>query len=115
MTELENKVNELDKRQESFETYVKMYMEKTDELIRIQKEEMREFKAKHEADMARIDAKFDKIDAKFDKMEAKMDKMMDKIDGLVKYVQSMAVTAMIGMLGIAGSVVYFVYSVTPKP
>ena len=111
MTELERideEIRELDKRQTSFEVRFDMYMRKTDELIRLQREEMKEFKTKHEADMARIDAKFDKMDAK-------MDKLADKIDGLVKYVQSMAITSMIGMLGIAGSVVYFVYSVTPKP
>ena len=111
MTELERieeQISELDKRQTSFEVRFDMYMRKTDELIRLQREDMKEFKVRHEADMARIDAKFDKMDAK-------MDKLADKIDGLVKYVQSMAVTSMIGMLGIVGSVVYFVYSVTPKP
>ena len=35
-----------------------------------------------------------------------------KIDILTKFVRSMTIIAMIGMLG--GLVIYFVYSVTPK-
>ena len=101
MTDIESRVNELERRQTGFEVRFDMYMQKTDELIRLQRERMDKFEEKHDADMARIDAK--------------MDKLADKIDGLVKYVQSMAITSMIGLLGIAGSVVYFVYSVTPKP
>ena len=112
MTELEEKIADFDKRQETFETYTKMrqdsfetfmknYIRHADEQMRLQREEMKEFKAETREQI--------------NKMDAKMDKLADKIDGLVKYVQSMAITSMIGLLGIAGSVVYFVYSVTPKP
>ena len=94
MTELEEKFANLDIRQTSLETFMKLYAAKTDEQIRLQREQTQ-----------RIDEKLDALSAKFD----------SKIDSLAKFVQSMAVTAMIGMLGIAGSVVYFVYSVTPKP
>ena len=101
MTELEEKFANLDVRQTSLETFMKLYANKTDEQIRLQRERM------------------DKMDEKFDRMDAKIDAMNKelggKIDGLIKFVHSMTVTAMIGMLGIAGSVVYFVYSVTPKP
>ena len=105
MTELEEKFANLDVRQTSLETFMKLYAAKTDEQIRLQREEMKEFKAE-------TSARFDKMDAKIDNMNRDLGA---KIDSLAKFVQSMAVTAMIGMLGIAGSVVYFVYSVTPKP
>ena len=105
MTELEERFNELDKRQDSFETYMRLYIAKTDEQMRLQREEMKDFKAETSARFDRMDAKIDALSAKFD----------TKFDSLAKFVQSMAVTAMIGMLGVAGSVVYFVYSVTPKP
>ena len=94
MAELETRINELERRQTGFEVRFDMYMQKTDELIRLQREQIQ------------------KIDEKLDNMNRDLG---NKIDSLAKFVQSMAVTAMIGMLGIAGSVVYFVYSVTPKP
>ena len=94
MADLEPRVNELERRQTGFEVRFDMYMQRTDELIRLQREQIQ-----------KIDEKIDALSAKFD----------TKFDNLAKFVQSMAVTAMIGMLGIAGSVVYFVYSVTPKP
>ena len=105
MTELEEKFANLDVRQTSLETFMKLYAAKTDEQIRLQKEEMRQFKAETSARFDRMDAKIDALSAKFD----------SKFDSLTKFVHSMTITAMIGLLGIAGSVVYFVYSVTPKP
>ena len=94
MADIEARVGELERRQTGFEVRFDMYMQKTDEMIRLQREQI------------------DKLDAKIDNMNRDLGA---KIDSLAKFVQSMAVTAMIGMLGIAGSVVYFVYSVTPKP
>ena len=94
MADIESRVNELERKQTSFEVKFEMYMQRTDELIRLQREQIQ------------------RIDEKLDNMNRDLS---GKIDNLAKFVQSMAVTAMIGMLGIAGSVVYFVYSVTPKP
>ena len=101
MTELEEKFANLDVRQTSLETFMKLYANKTDEQIRLQRERM-----------DKMDEKFDRMDAKIDALSAKFD---SKFDSLTKFVHSMTITAMIGLLGIAASVVYFVYSVTPKP
>jgi cell division protein FtsX len=51
---IEEKIHELDNRQTGFEVRFDMYMRKTDELIRLQREELKEFKAKHDLDMARL-------------------------------------------------------------
>ena len=90
MTDIEERVVNIDKRQESFETFVKAYIQKTDERMARQEEDMKAFQAKHDADMKKIDEKFDKIDEKFDQVNA-------KIDGLGKFVQSLTITAMVGV------------------
>ena len=97
MTDVEERVVNIDKRQESFETFVKAYIQKTDERMARQEEDLKEYKAefrafqaKHDADMKKIDEKFDKIDEKFDKIEA-------KIDNMSKFVQSLTITAMVGV------------------
>ena len=51
---IEEKIHDLDKRQSNFETYTRLYINKLDEMIRLQREELKEFKAKHELDMARL-------------------------------------------------------------
>ena len=51
---IEEKIHDLDKCQSNFETYTRLYINKLDEMIRLQREELKEFKAKHELDMARL-------------------------------------------------------------
>ena len=112
MTELERRTEKLedryhlvDKRQESFEIYTKQRQDSFEDFVR-------SYIDINEKRLERMDAKFDKMEAKIDALSAKFD---SKFDSLMKFMQSMTITAMIGMLGIAGSVVYFVYNVTPKP
>ena len=50
LQEIEKQIHELDKRQASFEVRFDMYMKKTDELIRLQREQTN-----------RLDAKIDKV------------------------------------------------------
>ena len=80
---LEDKYHSIDKRQESFEMFMRAYIDGNEKRI--------------------------------ERIEQLNRDLGSKIDNLAKFVQSMAITSMIGLLGIAGSVVYFVYSVTPKP
>ena len=98
MTSEEERSVKVEKRQESFEEFVKAYIENNNER------------------MKQIDARLDKMDARMDKLEVEMKAMNkelgSKIDNLAKFLQSLTITAMVGMLGIAGSVIYFVYSVT---
>jgi uncharacterized coiled-coil protein SlyX len=72
----------IDKRQETFETYtreridsfekfVKGYIEKTDQMIVEQRERM-----------DRMDTRMDKMDQRMDKFEEKMDKFSDRIHNL---------------------------------
>ena len=75
MTDTENRLHDLemrfgdaDKRQESFETFVRAYMKNNSE-------QLQEFKAETKAQFDKIDAKFDKVEAKFDKLDAKIDKV----------------------------------------
>ena len=95
---LEDKYHSIDKRQESFETYTKQRQDSFEEFVR-----------------AYIDGnerRIERFETRMDQLEAKID---SKFDSMMKFIQSLTITAMVGMLGIAGSVVYFVYSVTPKP
>ena len=84
---LEDKYHSIDKRQESFETFMRAYIDGNEKRI-------------------------ERFETRMDQLEAKID---SKFDSMMKFIQSLTITAMVGMLGIAGSVVYFVYSVTPKP
>ena len=104
MTDVEERLVNVEKRQDSFETFVRVYIQKIDERMARQEEdlkehkaEMRAFQAKHDADMKRIDEKFDKIDEKFDKIDEKFDRLESKIDGMTKFIQSLTVTAIIGV------------------
>ena len=67
MTELEEKFANLDVRQTSLETFMKLYANKTDEQIRLQRERM------------------DKMDEKFDRMDAKIDALTNNRDSLEKF------------------------------
>ena len=98
---LEQTVHDIDKRQESFEEHVKSYEEFTRETIKSLKETT--------ADLKEAIVNTNK---RMDQLEAKID---SKFDSMMKFMQSLTITAIVGVLGIAGSVFYFVYSVTPKP
>lgn len=60
---LEEQFHSLDVRQTSLETYIKLYASKTDEQMRLQREEMREFKAETKAHFAKLDEKMDGLSA----------------------------------------------------
>ena len=105
----------LELRQESFEQFVRVYIQKTDERLNQMDRDMQEFRKKHDEDMAainkkfdKIDEKFNKIDQKFDKIDEKFEKLNDKIDGFAKYMQTLTVTTVIGIAAIAVSVIVFV-------
>ena len=76
MKTLEDRINKAEKRQDSFEIKIDMYINKTDELIRVQREEMKEFRAKHDSDMARLES---------------------KIDNISRFVRNLTITAMVGV------------------
>ena len=90
MTDVEERLVNVEKRQDSFETFVRFYIQKNDEMINRIDKRIEALENKHDADMKRIDEKFDKIDEKFDRLES-------KIDGMTKFIQSLTVTAIIGV------------------
>ena len=98
---LEHAVHSIDKRQETFEEFTKATIQRLEEMMKDNR------------------ARMDKMDQRMDKLEAEMKAMNkelgSKIDNLAKFLQNLTITATVGVLGIAGSVIYFVYSVTTKP
>ena len=72
LQELERQFHSLDVRQTSLETYIKLYAAKTDEQMRLQREEMKEFKAE-------TNARFDKMDAKIDKVQSDLSAQMHNL------------------------------------
>ena len=94
LDKLEEEFQNLDIRQTSFETYVKLYLAKTDEQLRIQREEIKEirqdikdFKVQHSTDIASLSK---------------------KIDSISRSVYNISVAAMLGIGAMAVSVVAFV-------
>ena len=101
MTDVEERLVNVEKRQDSFETFVRFYIQKNDEMINRIDKRIEALENKHDADMKRIDEKFDrleaKMDAKFDQIDVKFDQMNTKIDGITRFIQSLTVTAIIGV------------------
>ena len=59
MADIESRVNELERRQTGFEVRFDMYMQRTDELIRLQREQIQKIDEKIDALSAKFDTKFD--------------------------------------------------------
>ena len=90
MTDLENRVNNLERQQTGFEVKFEMYMQRIDEQMRQQKERMDKFEDKHEEDMREIRA---------------------ELKSIGRHVQNLTLTAMaaIGAMGV--SVVAFIWTI----
>ena len=68
----DEKLNAIDKRQESFETFVKAYIQKTDQSLAEQRERMNRFEAKCDATDARIDNLNAQLNSRIDGLSAQM-------------------------------------------
>ena len=94
MTELEVKVNDIEKRQYAFEA-------KIDEYIKSSKQEMADFKAEmkdFKTEMRdRDNQRHAEIMALQQKTDAKFEQLGNKIDGVGKFVQNLTVAAMVGI------------------
>jgi len=65
MTDLENKVHEIDKRQESFETFIKEHIKRLDDTI------------------ARIDKRIDRVEERLDHFDAKFDILSNQLHNAI--------------------------------
>ena len=118
MTELEVKVNDIEKRQYAFEAKIDEYIKSSEKSMADFKAEMKEFKIemrdRDNQRHAEILALQQKTDAKFESIDKKFDEIGNKIDGISKHVQALTITAMVGIVGIAAAVIGFVWSITVK-
>ena len=101
MTELENKVHQIDKRQDVFETYMKQRQDSFEDFVKANLIDNRERMNKYEEDMREFKKE---TNERFDKLET-------KIDSINKSVHNITLTAMIGIGAMAISVILFVGSV----
>ena len=90
MTELEVKVNDIEKRQFAFEARFDEYIKSMDDF----KTEMRDFKAEMRD---RDNQRHAEIMALQQKTDAKFEQLGNKIDGIGKFVQNLTVAAMVGI------------------
>ena len=109
MTSEEERIVNIEKRQETFEEFTRAAIQRLEEGIRDNRARMDKLEAETQARMDKMDARMDKME---EEMKAMNKELGSKIDNLAKFLQSLTITATIGVLGIAGSVIYFVYSVT---
>ena len=93
MTELEIKVNDIDKRQESFETFIRANIEATRDHINKIDERMDKFEAKHDADMQEI---------------------RQEMKNIGRNTQNIAIATMIGIGAISVSVIGFAWSLATR-
>ena len=125
MTEIEEKVHQIDKRQENFETYMKMRQDSfeeyvkasientneliktsianTNEILKQQRERIDKFETKHEMDIKRLE----------DKMDSKFDELGKEVRGIGRYVNALVITTIVGVVGIAGALITFIKSTLP--
>ena len=113
LDKLDQEFHSLDLRQTSLETFMKLYVTKTDEQMRIQREELK----KHDERMDRMDEKIDrmdeKIDRKFNELSDKIDNIATEVRGIGRYVNALVITTIVGIAGITYTLVTFVQSVRP--
>lgn len=100
MTDTENRLHDLevrfgdaDKRQESFETFVRAYMKNNSE------------------QMQRMEARMDKIDGRMDRIEDRMEAQFKQLDTKIDKVQS-DLSAQMHNLLVAGGIGFFTVVVT---
>ena len=101
MAELEIRLSDVEKRQDTFEATVRAYMESQKQRDEDFRTEMRDFKTEmRDRDNQRVaeirelrqsqDAQIREIDRKFERMD-------QKIDGIGKFVQNLTIAAMVGI------------------
>ena len=101
MAELEIRLSDVEKRQDTFEATVRAYMESQKQRDEDFRTEMRDFKTEmRDRDNQRAaeirelrqsqDAQIREIDRKFERMD-------QKIDGIGKFVQNLTIAAMVGI------------------
>ena len=56
LDQFDDRLHSIDKRQESFESFMKMYIQKTDQSLARHEEEMRELRVKQDADRVKHEA-----------------------------------------------------------
>lgn len=86
LSKLEDKYHDIDKRQESFETYTKQRQDSFEEFVR----------------------------AYIDSNERHTNEMREELKSMGKHVQNLTLTAMASMGAIAVAVVGFIWSMVPK-
>ena len=92
---LEEKYHDIDKRQETFETFARENLKELREITKELRENNRRF------------------DAKFDRMESKMDEISREVRGIGRYVNGLVITTIIGVAAMVWSMVSFLGSIKP--
>ena len=104
--DLEVRFGDADKRQESFETFVRAYMKNNSE------------------QMQRMEQRIDKMEQRMDRMEAttkaQIDRLVDKMDaignevrGIGRYVNALIITTVVGVATMVWSMVTFLGNIKP--
>ena len=107
---MEQRLNQIENRQDTLEATFKMYMQRQDERDQQMREELREMRARQEADMREMRAKHDKLEAKqdrkdmyalVDRIETKLDKKFDimcnKLDIINNYLKILNILIIAGI------------------
>ena len=115
---MEQRLNQIENRQDTLEATFKMYMQRQDERDQQMREELREMRARQEADMREMRTRHNELETKREQdrkdMYTLVDRLDSKIDGVMKHVQNLTVTVAIGIGAIIVSVVIFIHSTLSK-
>ena len=106
---MEKRMNELERRQDTLEEVLKLYINENRATVARHDAELREIRERRETDRIEMEAKRAEMEAKREadrkEFDAKIDKLDGKIDTIGKHVQSMTTATIIGVGAIVVAVI----------